>query len=154
VLRDATQHIPDQQSAPNVRAHFLTPPGLIHISFPPIYSPFGGHQQNFKYGKALPYLHILPNPIYRFILKSFGAENRFIDVLLETKSTGITIHRMFKILEKLPLKYVFKKCYLVRPDFEIRFHLKRRSCVVLNNIPILREIFSTGCLLTLQKKQL
>lgn len=152
VLRDVIEHIPDQESALNVCAQLLAPAGLIYISFPPIYSPFGGHQQNFKYGKALPYIHILPNPLYRFILKSFGAEDSFIDVLLETKSTGITIRHMFKIFKKLPLNYVFKKCYLVRPDFEIRFHLKRRSCVVLNNIPILQEIFSTGCLLTLQKK--
>ncbi len=152
VLRDVIEHIPDKKSALEVCAKLLAPSGLVYISFPPICSPFGGHQQNFKYGKAMPYIHILPNPLYRFILKTFGANDRFIDLLFETKSTGISIHRLFKYLKKLPLDYVFKKCYLVRPDFEIRFKIKKRSCVVLNNIPILRELFTTGCLLTLQKQ--
>jgi len=151
VLRDVIEHIPQQAAALGVCARLLKPGGRLFVSFPPIFSPFGGHQQNFKYGLFLPYIHLLPNPLYRLLLKLFGAKANFIDTLIQTKSTGITIRNMYSIIKRLPLQYIFKKCYLVRPDYEIRFHIKRRSFFLLNNIPLLREFFSTGCLIALSK---
>lgn len=151
VLRDVIEHIPRHDLALKVCSKLLKPGGLLYISFPPIHSPFGGHQQNFKFGKVLPYIHLLPNSLYRFILRKLGAKSFFMDTLLATKSTGITIKQISNIIKKLPLQYVFKKCYLVRPDYEIRFNLKKRSCLLLNSIPLIREIFSTGCLMTLKK---
>lgn len=151
VLRDVIEHILHPEVALEVCVKLLKVGGRLFISFPPIFSPFGGHQQNFKYGKVLPFIHILPNCSYRFILKKLKAPANLIDALLINKSTGITIRRISRIIEHFQLEYVFKKCYLIRPDYEIRFHLKRRSCFFLNTLPLLREFFSTGCILTLKK---
>ncbi|MEE4310897.1 MAG: class I SAM-dependent methyltransferase [candidate division KSB1 bacterium] len=153
VLRDVIEHIPDQREALSVCAQLLKPGGLLYISFPPILSPFGGHQQNLKWGRRLPYIHLLPDYFYKQVLKVIGADSASLEALLRTKSTGITIRKILKIIKMLPMKYRFKKCYLVRPEYEIRFHTKRRSYCVPNRIPYLNEFFSTGCLITLEKEQ-
>ena len=152
VLRDVIEHIRDQKAALSVCSQLLKPGGLLYISFPPILSPFGGHQQNLRWGRRLPYIHLLPSSIYKTVLKTIGADSASIEALLRTKSTGITIRKILKIISNLPMKYRFKKCYLVRPDYEIRFHTKRRSYCVPNRIPYLNEFLSTGCLITLEKE--
>ncbi len=153
VLRDVIEHIPQQEKALVVCSELLKPNGLLFLSFPPFYSPFGGHQQNLKVGKRMPFIHVLPGRIYQFLLKCIHASPPSIRALMNTRSNRVTIPRILKINPRLPFAYEFKKCYIIRPDFEIRYKLKQRSCFLLNGTPIIREIFSTGCLITLRKHE-
>lgn len=151
IMRDVLEHIHDKTAALHVCSDLLNRGGQLFISFPPIMSPFGGHQQNLRYGKFVPYVHLLPNILYMRILRLIGATEESIKALLTTKSAGITIRTMKQMLKSLPLRTANFSCYLIRPDYEIRFHLKQRR-TIFNKIPILNEFITTGCLITLRNE--
>jgi len=63
ILRDVIEHIPAEKKKDLIYniMNLLWKKGICFISFPPFYSPFGGHQQ---YPKSiisfLPYVHLFP----------------------------------------------------------------------------------------------
>ena len=62
VLKDAIEHIPEQEKIISYLKKFLTPNGRIYFGFPPWRMPFGGHQQTCK-SKILrmwPWIHLYP----------------------------------------------------------------------------------------------
>lgn len=148
IMRDVIEHIADKATALKACVNLLADKGKLFMSYPPIMSPFGGHQQNLTYGKFIPYAHLIPNFLYVKILKLIGARDDSITALLTTKKTGISIQRMRCLIRSLPLRVQDFTCYLIRPDYEIRFHLKQRR-TWFNNIPILNEFITTGCLIIL-----
>ena len=149
ILRDVIEHIQNKLSALKVCTELLNVNGKLYISYPPILSPFGGHQQNLRHGTLMPFIHILPNVFYKAILKVVGGDEKTISALLTTKTTGITIMKMKRLLRTLKLSPVSFVCYLIRPDYEIRFNLKRRR-TFLNDIPVINEFITTGCFIVLQ----
>ncbi len=73
IMRDVIEHIHDQEKFMSYVKKFLKPDGKFFLAFPPWYNPFGGHQQicRNKLLSVIPYYHILPQKIYRGILKIF-----------------------------------------------------------------------------------
>ena len=74
IMKDVIEHIFDQKKLLQRLHDFLLPQGVIFFGFPPWQMPFGGHQQiaTNKFLSRLPYYHLLPRPVYKWILKSFG----------------------------------------------------------------------------------
>jgi len=146
MMRDVIEHIPNQEMFMGYIKQFLKPEGKIFFGFPPWQMPFGGHQQGCrsKIGKTLPYYHILPAPIYSFLLKLFGEAEGTIKGLLNTKSTGISIERFEKILKTNQYKIDKKTSYFINPNYEIKFKLKpRKQIPILGSIPYLRNFVNT-----------
>ena len=58
------------------------------MSFPPKYCAYAGHQQTIPtlLGK-IPYLHLLPDYLYKLYLKLISCTDKKIDYLLHTKKT-------------------------------------------------------------------
>jgi SAM-dependent methyltransferase len=148
ILKDVIEHLPDQASFVKEMKTFLKPGGVIFFGFPPWHMPFGGHQQitKSKIGK-LPYYHILPRGIYRFILsKIFNESDLTVTELLEIHDTQISINRFLRIMENGGYKIIRSQFYLVNPIYQYKFGLKpRKQFALLQAVPYLRDFFTTCC---------
>jgi SAM-dependent methyltransferase len=146
VLKDAIEHIPEQEKFIPYLKNFLKQGGQIYFGFPPWYMPFGGHQQvcSNKLASMLPYYHILPRPIYKGMLKMFGESEGVIDELMEIKDTQITVERFEQIIKASGMKVLHKQHYLINPIYKYKFGLKPRKQVgVLSAIPFFRNFVTT-----------
>lgn len=146
MMRDVIEHIHDQDKFMGYVKKFLRPGGLLFIGFPPWMMPFGGHQQicHNKWLSKLPWYHLLPMPIYKWVLRSFGEEARTIEELVEIKETGITIERLRSIAHKHEWEILNETLYLINPNYEIKFGLQpRRQFGPIAAMPWLRNFMTT-----------
>ncbi|MDD3080123.1 MAG: class I SAM-dependent methyltransferase [Paludibacter sp.] len=147
ILRDVIEHIHDQDKFLGLMKKLMTPDGIAFFAFPPWQNPFGGHQQvcENKFLSLVPYFHLLPMQLYKFILKIFGESESKIKGLAEIKDTGISLDRFERIVAKNDYKIVRKTLYFINPNYQIKFGLKpRKLWKVLSAIPYFRDFVSTA----------
>ncbi|RIH66011.1 class I SAM-dependent methyltransferase [Mariniphaga sediminis] len=147
VMRDVIEHIPDQEKFMGYVKKFLKPGGKFFLAFPPWQNPFGGHQQTCqsKILSKMPYFHLLPKSIYKFILTLFEKNEQRIEGLLFIKKTGISIERFERILRHENYTIDKRTFYLINPNYETKFGLKPRSQFrLIGTIPWLRNFFTTA----------
>jgi SAM-dependent methyltransferase len=142
VLKDVIEHIHDQAKLIRWMKNFLKPGGIVFFGFPPWYMPFGGHQQMCRSKiSRLPYIHLLPRSIYRWILKK---KKEPVDAMMEVRDTGISIERFEKICKKQGYATVHARHYLLNPIYEWKFGWKpRRQSIIIKAIPFVRNFFTT-----------
>ena len=148
ILKDVIEHLPNQESVMQMLKQFLKKDGIIFFGFPPWFMPFGGHQQVAigKFGK-LPYYHILPRSIYKFVLKNILKQpETTITALLEVHDTQISINRFEHCVKGAGLKIKKKEFFLINPIYHYKFGWKpRKQIPVLKSIPFFRDFFTTCC---------
>lgn len=142
LLKDVIEHIHDQAKLIGWMKNFLKPGGIVFFGFPPWYMPFGGHQQICKSRiSRLPYLHLLPKGIYKWILKN-RKEN--VEEMMEVRETGISIERFEKICKKEGYILFHKRHYLLNPIYEWKFGWKpRKQAGLISAIPFFRNFLTT-----------
>jgi SAM-dependent methyltransferase len=143
ILKDVIEHIHDQRKLISEMKRLLNPGGCIFFGFPPWQMPFGGHQQiaRGKWLSKLPYYHLLPRPVYKYILKR-NKEN--YEELLEIRDTRISIEKFERIARSTGYRILSKKHYLINPIYEYKFGWKPRTQVgLVRNIPWLRNFVTT-----------
>lgn len=148
IMRDVIEHIHNQDKFMGFVKRFLKSDGKFFLAFPPWHNPFGGHQQvaNSKILSKLPYFHLLPKRIYKFILKAGGEPKEKVDGFLEIKETGISIDRFRKLVNKHNYKIITESQYLINPNYEVKFGLKpRKQIKLITSIPFLRNFLVTAC---------
>ncbi len=148
IMRDVLEHIHEQDRFMVFVKRFLKPGGKFFIAFPPWYNPFGGHQQvsGNRILSKLPYFHLLPKSIYKFILKTGGEPKEKVDGFLEIKETGISIERFRRILRMNGYKIIREEFFFINPNYEIKFGLKpRRQAAFITSIPFFRNFVVTAC---------
>ena len=126
---------------------FLKPDGKFFLAFPPWQNPFGGHQQmcRNKILSRLPFFHLLPLSVYKFLLTRFEKNEKRVSELLEIRETGISIERVERILKKHNYRIDKRTLYFINPNYETKFGLKpRRQCRIIAAIPWLRNFFTTA----------
>lgn len=146
IIRDVIEHIHDQDKFLNFIKQFLNRDAVVFIAFPPWQNPFGGHQQmcRNKLLSVLPFFHLLPKSIYRFVLKLFGESDITIAGLLEIKETGISLERFERLCVKNAYSIKSRILYFINPNYQIKFGLKpRKTYKVLNHIPYLKNFYTT-----------
>lgn len=146
LLKDVIEHIPNQEKFIPYLKKFLKPGGQVFFGFPPWYMPHGGHQQvcRSKFLSVLPYFHLLPNPIYKAILKLSGEYEPVIKELLENKATGISIERFERIVKRSGYTIPAKRFYLINPIYQYKFGVKpRKQLGIISAIPYLRDFLTT-----------
>lgn len=152
IMRDTIEHIPNQELFLSNLKNFLSPGGKLLIAFPPWRMPFGGHQQicESKVLSQCPYVHLLPEIGYRWILKRFGETDQKIESLMEIRNTRLSIERFCQFVERNNFKFCSKDYYLINPNYEIKFKLKVRKLPTVFNVPYLRDFFTTAfyCIIT------
>jgi len=155
ILKDVIEHIPDQERFMGFLKAFLAPGGKVFFAFPPWYMPFGGHQQicKNKWLSRLPYYHILPKPLYRWLLQTGGEPADRVQELLEIKDTGISIERFERILRQKGYSVLLRRIYLLNPIYFFKFGLKPRiQTPLISVIPYLRDFISTAVYYLIEPK--
>jgi SAM-dependent methyltransferase len=142
VLKDVIEHIHDQAKIIGWMKFLLNENGIVFFGFPPWYMPFGGHQQMCRSRVSrLPYIHLLPRSIYRWILNK---KKETVDVLMEVRDTGISIERFKKVCRKEGYGIVHNRHYLINPIYEWKFGWKPRTqSIIIKAIPFVRDFFTT-----------
>lgn len=156
IMRDVIEHIPNQEKFMALVKQFLKPDGKFFLAFPPWYNPFGGHQQicESKFLSQLPYFHIFPKTVYKFILKSFGEKDSRIEGLLFIKETGISIERFERILKQEDYSVDKRTFYFINPNYETKFGLKpRKQNKLVASIPWARNFFTTAMYYIISNKK-
>ena len=143
IMKDVIEHIHDQKKLLTRLHAFLVDEGKIFFGFPPWQMPFGGHQQmcKSKFLSKLPYYHLLPKSLYKWVLQKFDQPT---EDLLEIKDTGISIERFERIVKQTGYKVVEKIHYLINPIYKYKFGWKaKKQLPVLKDIPYIRNYFTT-----------
>ncbi len=146
ILKDVIEHVPDQEKFIPYLAEFLSPAGIIFFGFPPWRMPFGGHQQvcRKKWLSVLPYYHILPDFLYKSILRAGGEHPVIIEELMEIKSTRISIGRFESIVRQSGLNIKYKEHFLINPIYKYKFGLKPKlQWKPITFIPWFRDFLTT-----------
>lgn len=145
VLKDVIEHIPDQEKLMVKMKAFLKPNGSIFFGFPPWMMPFGGHQQVARTKIAkMPYLHLLPRGLYRWLLRRFGESEQTVIELIKIWDTGISLERFERISRKTGYSFAAKKLYLINPIYRYKFNLKEREQArFIRAIPWFRNFVTT-----------
>lgn len=146
ILKDVIEHIPGQKEFMHQLASFLEKDGVIFFGFPPWYMPYGGHQQVCKsWVSKVPYVHLLPTPLYKSILQMAGESEHTVQNLLEVKSTGISIERFEKALQYNKLGIIARRHYLTNPIYQYKFGWKpRKQNAFISRMPVVRNFFTTA----------
>ncbi|MBT3502534.1 MAG: class I SAM-dependent methyltransferase [Candidatus Marinimicrobia bacterium] len=154
VLRDVIEHIGDKKTALTNIFNLLKPDGKLFMSFPPKYCAYAGHQQTIpKFIGKLPYLHLLPNFLYKMYMGLIGVADRKINYLISTKETRISIRQMRKLVYSIGFNVKTESHWFLRPAYSFRFGLpKMRNPFSL--IFGLDEIFSNGVIYLLERPKL
>lgn len=148
LLHDSIEHIPNKRALMLRLQALLADGGIIHISFPAWYMPFGGHQQVGRtwFVSHCPFLHLLPRSIYAWSLRKSGEPEGAIKDFLSIKETRMTIQAFQRLCSSTCYEIIHRRLYLINPHYEEKFGLKPR--LLWNGIaaiPYLRDIFSTSC---------
>ncbi len=122
LLRDVLEHLEAPETALRRIAQLLRPGGYLYISFPPYPSPYGGHQHllhNF-WGK-LPYIHLLPEPLFERLIASGREPDR--SEVRRLRRIRLSFERFHRAAAEAGYRIVLQKHYLLRPVFRFRFGL-------------------------------
>lgn len=153
VLKDVIEHIHDQEKLIGWMKTFLKPGGILFFGFPPWYMPFGGHQQmcHSRISK-LPWIHLLPRALYRWILKK---KKEPVDALMEIRDTGISIERFEQVARRKGYRILYKRHYLLNPIYEWKFGWKpRKQFFLIRIIPFVRNFWTTCVYYILQTNKI
>lgn len=154
ILKDVIEHIHGQEQFIPFMKNLLKEKGQIFFGFPPWYMPFGGHQQiaHKKWTSKIPYYHLLPMGVYKWILKSAGETQHAIDSLVDVKQTGISIERFERICKQSGFQIVSKQWFLLNPIYKYKFGLQpRKQFWILGLVPFFRNFVTTCAYYTIQK---
>ncbi len=137
------------------------PGSLMHVAFPPYYSPFGANQHIARRSviRFLPFVHLLPGPLFWRLLAdqrpdleapgSFVAG--FLDDLRAIRRTKISIGGFREICFKLNLTVVSEECYFIRPAIAMRYGLPVIRNSLFGRVSFLREFTTSGALYLLKR---
>lgn len=145
LIHDVIEHIRDKIRFIQHVRNFATKDTLIFWGFPAWQMPFGGHQQicKNKVISHLPFIHLLPTPIYRLLLENCGINSR---ELLEIKQCGTTIESFEGIIKENQYLIIDKILWLVNPHYRQKFGLKPRVLPPwIAHLKYIRNFFSTSC---------
>lgn len=156
ILRDVIEHISltSKHQFMATLKQFTSSDGIILITFPPFYSPFGLHQQTFlkSFLKKLPYLGWIPGLILDALLKIVGESDKARADVKEIRECRMTLRGFKRMVKKLNYPIENEKYYLIRPSHELRYGWKLRESR-LARIPLLREMFILGSVFKLSMPQ-
>ncbi len=157
ILHDVIEHIehPHKQKFITNLSQFLKAQGIIYFGFPAWQMPFGGHQQicRSRVASTLPFMHLLPTPLYRGYLTLLGEDETCISELLSIKRASMPIEKFEKLLSQTGLKVMNRTLWFINPHYQRKFGLKPRLLwSAVASVPWVRNFFSTSCFYIVQKK--
>ena len=150
LVHDVIEHIPPEAKGRFLeRIHaFLAPKAVAFLAFPAWQMPFGGHQQTCLRNKVrvLPWIHLLPMPVYRGILRLFREPDQHIEELMDIRRSRMTVEKFENLCRMAGYVVLERTLWLVNPHYKAKFGLRPvRLRLGLDRIPYLRNWLSTSC---------
>ena len=152
ILKDVIEHIHNQQKLITELKRFLNPNGCVFFGFPPWQMPFGGHQQlnKNKILSSLPYYHLLPRKVYKWILVKFSKQE---EELMEIYDTKISIEKFENIAKQKGYNIINKTHFLINPIYKYKFGIPAfKQLPVVKNLPWVRNFVTTCVYYLIQPK--
>jgi SAM-dependent methyltransferase len=151
VVRDVIEHIADKHAFMQNILEVLADRGKIYITFPPYYSPFGGHTQNLKSkARYLPFIHLMPGPLFKALVKKIQPPGAVQAELLSLNDIRTTVNSVERVLADFKLRILQREFYAIRPTYHIRYGLKPRQAF-WGALPVLRECAITAAFFYVEK---
>lgn len=156
LLRDVFEHLPDKEAAFAALAGLMGPQSRLILTFPPFYSPFGGHQQMLGgFLRRIPWFHALPGPLWRLFRRQIAARDPnpgFLAEMDKLRSHRMSIALCKRLARRHDLRIAGERHYLSRPSYKLRYGWPVVKATFLGRIPVLRELFITGAIIMLERK--
>ena len=128
--------------------------GIVFFGFPAWQMPFGGHQQicESKISKV-PFIHLLPTPLYRGLLKLCKEKQVKIDELISIKRSKMPVEKFERLANETGYEIIDKQLWFINPHYEQKFHLKpRKLSPLIAHLPWIRNFFTTSAFYLLKYK--
>ncbi|MCK5739212.1 class I SAM-dependent methyltransferase [bacterium] len=139
LMFDVIEHVADKVKSLTAIRECLKADGKLLLTFPPFKSAFGGHQQVMgSVLKYIPYLHLLPRPLFRQLIKMDDKEK--LAERLEIYDRGVTIARFEQWLKETGFSVIRKEKYRIRPRQSLRYHVPVKTA----DSRFLEEYLTTG----------
>lgn len=152
LVRDVIEHIEDKKTFLQNILETLAPGGKMFITFPPYYSPFGGHLQITQSGAGfVPYVHLLPRALFRKVVGVVPGSERLKQEVLRLNEIRTSIRQVENVLAELPVKILRRRYYALRPTFHIRYGVKPRRAF-WGRVPLLRELTVSAAFYYVEKR--
>jgi len=156
LVHDVIEHIEPEMKGDFFRVlrSYVKDDGIVFFGFPAWQMPFGGHQQacGSRICSKIPFVHLLPAPVYGACLRMFGEERGKIEELMSIKRSRMTPELFERLAEGNGYKVLGRTLWLISPHYEVKFGLRpRKLWGWMARLPYVRNYFSTSCfyLLTL-----
>lgn len=150
LIHDVIEHIePEHKNRFFARIRmYLKADGIVFFGFPAWQMPFGGHQQicSSRVCSMLPFMHLLPQSIYKVYLKAFKEPEHKIEELLSIKRSKMTPEIFETLCTQERYIIADKIFWLFSPHYKSKFNLRPRLLWKwVGKIPFIRNFFSTSC---------
>ena len=156
LLRDVFEHLPDKAAAFSALVRLMEPETRLILTFPPFYSPFGGHQQMLGgLLRRMPWFHILPGPLWWFFaghIKKRDPNPRFLLEMEKLRRHRMTIALCKRLARRHGLEIEGQRYYFSRPSYQLRFGWPVIQAQTIGRIPVLRELLITGAVIMMRRK--
>ncbi|MFM8770597.1 MAG: class I SAM-dependent methyltransferase [Candidatus Kapaibacterium sp.] len=141
LLRDVIEHLDDAGVALKNIARLLKPGGVVVVTFPPYTSPFGGHQQllSTKLG-SLPFVHLLPWPLFRSIIRGGDPDNQ--EELERLHRIRCSASKVANAAHRAGLDIISQRYFALRPVFRWKYQRPIPSFEVtsLRWLPLVKDL--------------
>lgn len=147
IIHDVIEHIYEKEKFLDGIREYLSPEGVVFIAFPPWQMPFGGHQQiaSSRIISRLPFIHLLPLPLYRSVLNFFKEPEHVVAELLDIKRTKCPVESFLSAAAASGYEILDSRMYFINPNYEVKFGLKPRLLwKFIASVPYLRNFFCTS----------
>ncbi|MCX8051941.1 MAG: class I SAM-dependent methyltransferase [Chlorobi bacterium] len=123
LVRDVIEHLDDTAAALDVVRRLLVTGGHALVTFPPYYSPFGGHQHLLQTRLGMvPWVHLLPRPVFEIVVSGSDRPADREEVR-RLRSIRLTVEKFERAAASAGLEIVAADLYLLRPVFRFKFGL-------------------------------
>lgn len=147
LVHDVIEHITEKDRFFGHLKQFVAAGGIVFWAFPAWQMPFGGHQQicRSRICSALPFIHLFPESVYRYILSAFKEPESCVDELIDIKRCGISIEKFEGLAKKNDYTIVDRCLWFINPHYKQKFNLRPRKLSALSRVRYFRNFLTTSC---------
>ncbi len=150
IVHDVIEHIEPNfkhEFMSNIKP-FLRNGGVVFMGFPAWQNPFGGHQQITRgFASKMPFIHLLPNFMYKGVLKMSKVPQNAIDELMSIKRAKMPVEKFELLAHRCGYSIKNRSLWFINPHYQQKFGLRpRRVWKWASHIPYFRNFYTTSAL--------
>jgi 2-polyprenyl-3-methyl-5-hydroxy-6-metoxy-1,4-benzoquinol methylase len=155
LMHDVIEHIPQNLTKPFLThiQEFMKKDAVFFCAFPAWRMPFGGHQQIGRgFASKLPFIHLLPKLVYRWLLNLSGENDGTIKELFSIRESQMRVECFEHLVKECHFAMKDRVFWFINPHYLQKFGLKPRVLrAPISKIPYVRNFFTTSCFYMLKK---